>query len=228
MKLTKFIVTTLMATTLLMSSSVVAFASGGDNTETTSKEVVVPIIEEKNEDVPLTPDGNLSMVDDVIVTDEEHKQFIIAQSKNGNYFYVVIDRTKDSENVYLLNMVDEADLVALANGETVPLTPTSPPETVEPEPPEENTDTKPVEEEKPKNNMVLIITLVLGLCGLGGAYYFFFMRGKNGKPITPSNIDFEEDDDDNAFQVVDAFGDETENEDENDNNYHNDNDTEVV
>lgn len=227
MKLTKFIVTSFMVTTLLMSSSVVAFASGGNEQTAKVEEVIIPTIEEKNEDVPLTPDGNLSMVDDVIVTDETHKQFIIAQSKNGNYFYVVIDRTKDSENVYLLNMVDEADLVALANGETVPLEPTTPPETAEPVPPEENTDTEPVEEEKPKNNMAFIIILVLGLGGLGGAYYFFFVKGKNAKPDVPTNIGFDEDDEeDERYTTEDAFGSETENED--DENYYDDNDTEVV
>ncbi|MGL5254029.1 MAG: CD1107 family mobile element protein [Brevinema sp.] len=223
MKLTKWIITTLMATTLMLSSSVVVFAGGGDETETvTTEEVTIPVVEEKNEDVSFSPDGNLSMVDDVIVTDETHKQFIIAQSKNGNYFYVVIDRTKDSENVYLLNMVDEADLVALANGETVPLEPTAPPEEVEPVPPEENTDTEPEEEEKPENNMALIVILVLGLGGLGGAYYFFFVKGKNVKPDVPTNIGFDEDDEeDERYTTEDAFGSETENEDD-------DNDTEVV
>ena len=226
MKLTKFIVTSFMVAMLLMSSSVVAFASD-DGQPITSETMEIPVIEEKNEDVPLTPNGNLSMVDDVIVTDETHKQFIIAQSKNGNYFYVVIDRTKDSENVYLLNMVDEADLVALANGETVPLEPTAPPETAEPVPPEENTDTEPVEEEKPKNNMALIIVLVLGLSGLGGAYYFFFMKGKNAKPDVPTNIGFDEDDEeDERYTTEDAFGSQTENED--DENYYDDNDTEVI
>lgn len=225
MKLTKLIVTTLMATTLLMSSSVVVFASSGNDAETTSKEVVVPIIEEKNEDVPLTPDGNLSMVDDVIVTDEEHKQFIIAESKNGNYFYIVIDKTKNSENVYLLNMVDEADLIALTKGETVTLEPTTTPEITVPDTLEDGTDIEPLEEE-PNNNSMLLIALVLGLVGLGGAYYFFFMRNKGVKPTAPSNIDFEEDEDDNTFQVVDAFGSETENED--DDYYYDDEDTEVV
>lgn len=225
MKLTKLIATTLMATTLLTPSSVVAFASSGNDTETTSKEVVVPIIEEKNEDVPLTPDGNLSMVDDVIVTDEEHKQFIIAESKNGNYFYIVIDKTKNSENVYLLNMVDEADLIALTKGETVTLEPTTTPEITVPDTLEDGTDIEPLEEE-PNNNTMLLIALVLGLVGLGGAYYFFFMRNKSVKPTAPSNIDFEEDEDDNTFQVVDAFGTETENED--DDYYYDDEDTEVV
>ena len=71
---------------------------------------------------PLTPDGNLTLVDDFfssIIPDggdeseRQEKQFITLQSKNGNYFYLVIDRAGDTENVYFLNLVDEADLMAL-------------------------------------------------------------------------------------------------------------------
>lgn len=70
---------------------------------------------------PLTPKGNLTTVDDVHqVSDEdtiEDKQFITVQSKNGNTFYIIIDRNGDSENVYFLNAVDETDLMALMEDE---------------------------------------------------------------------------------------------------------------
>lgn len=70
---------------------------------------------------PLTPDGNLTLVDDIYqvesyASDESElndKQFITVQTKNGNYFYLIIDRSGDTENVYFLNMVDESDLMAL-------------------------------------------------------------------------------------------------------------------
>ena len=74
---------------------------------------------------PLTPDGNLSLIDDILqdesyfVSDEKvvkDKQFITVQTKSGNYFYIIIDRSGDTENVYFLNMVDEADLMALMEG----------------------------------------------------------------------------------------------------------------
>ena len=69
----------------------------------------------------LTPDGNLTLIDDILQSAPyasveeaaENKQFITVQSKNGNYFYIVIDRSGDTENVYFLNLVDEADLMAL-------------------------------------------------------------------------------------------------------------------
>lgn len=61
----------------------------------------------------LTPDGNLTLTDDV--SDDANKQFLTVVSKNGNYFYIIVDRSKEGEqNVHFLNQVDEADLLALA------------------------------------------------------------------------------------------------------------------
>ena len=87
-----------------------AFANGGENSEATS-----PVVTDKPTPVtvPLTPDGNLTLVDDIKGEESKDKQFVTLQSKNGNYFYLVIDRSGDKENVYFLNLVDEADLMAL-------------------------------------------------------------------------------------------------------------------
>jgi hypothetical protein len=47
------------------------------------------------------------------VDDKENdssKQFLTVQTKNGNTFYMVIDRSGTSENVYMMSLVDENDL----------------------------------------------------------------------------------------------------------------------
>ena len=65
---------------------------------------------------PLTPEGNLSLVDDYHTTysDGSGQQFITLVSKSGAYFYLVIDRAADGDQtVHFMNLVDEADLLAL-------------------------------------------------------------------------------------------------------------------
>ena len=65
---------------------------------------------------PLTPEGNLTLVDDYHTTysDGSGQQFITLVSKSGAYFYLVIDRAADGDQtVHFMNLVDEADLLAL-------------------------------------------------------------------------------------------------------------------
>lgn len=66
----------------------------------------------------LTPEGNLSLEDDIGPITGEGKQFITLVTRAGNYFYLIIDRDADGKNtVYFLNQVDEADLLALMDEE---------------------------------------------------------------------------------------------------------------
>ncbi len=118
----------------MMALSVTAFADGGHYASDESGGSTPPSsidsitistenvkLSESRDDEPLTPEGNLSLIDDVSQTtpyaseesELENKQFITVQSKNGNYFYIVIDRSGDADNVHFLNLVDEADLMAL-------------------------------------------------------------------------------------------------------------------
>ena len=62
----------------------------------------------------LTPDGNLSLVDDIGPVTGEGQQFVTLVTKAGNYFYLIIDRDeKGEETVHFLNLVDERDLFSL-------------------------------------------------------------------------------------------------------------------
>ena len=101
-----------------------AFAFEGDTTP-----VEQPVLPEVVEDVvtvtdetsgALTPEGNLTLVDDYHTdySDGSGQQFITLVSKSGNTFYLVIDRNaKGQQTVHFMNLVDEADLLALMEEE---------------------------------------------------------------------------------------------------------------
>ena len=222
--------TALCAALMLMGGfSVTAFAQTPTTEETDDSGVIV-----ETEPQPLTPEGNMTLVDDIDGEVAEDKQFIVVKSKGGNYFYIIVDRAAEGENsVHFLNQVDETDLMAIIeDGQTTPppavcnctekcktgeVNTTCPVCSVtmnnctgkeaEPE--------APAEPEKPKNSMSgLLILLVVGLLGGGAAlYYFKVMKSKqNVKGSTDlDEFDFDEYDEDEPEEADSA---DTEQEDE--------------
>ena len=82
------------------------------------EEDVVTVTDE--ESGALTPEGNLTLVDDYYTdySDGSGQQFITLVSKSGATFYLVIDRNaKGQQTVHFMNLVDEADLLALMEEE---------------------------------------------------------------------------------------------------------------
>lgn len=61
---------------------------------------------------PLTPDGQGAVVDEA--TNEDGKEFFTIATQDENTFYLVIDKQRDSDNVYFLDTVKESDLLSLA------------------------------------------------------------------------------------------------------------------
>jgi hypothetical protein len=178
---------------------------------------------------PLTPDGNLELVDDV-TQESDGKQFITVQSKNDNTFYIVIDRDKDTDNVYFMNLVDEADLMALMeDGEvTVKCTcdtrceagdvdttcPVCKNNMVEctgvEEEQETETTTEPTEDDTEKTESkgssapILLIILIIGLGAGGAVYYLKFKKPKTDTkgPVDLDDYDFGDDDEDDTEYVT--------------------------
>ena len=111
---------TLATLALLMGSlAAPAFAYGAESApEPEETEPPVTVLDENSG--PLTPEGNLTLMDDYHTTysDGSGQQFITLVSKSGAYFYLVIDRAADGDQtVHFMNLVDEADLLALMEEE---------------------------------------------------------------------------------------------------------------
>ena len=165
----------------------------------------------------LTPDGNLSLIDDIGSSTRSGKQFITVETRNGNVFYLIIDRDDEGEEtVHFLNQVDEAYLLTLM-GDDAPAAETpavcnckekcvagavntncpvcknnlsecSGKEVVtEPEP-------EPEQPEKKSGGGLLVIVLLLALAGGGAFAYVKFIKPKQGVKVSadPDDYDFED------------------------------------
>jgi len=154
----------------------------------------------------LTPDGNLTLVDDY---DEAHadgsgKQFITLVTKAGNTFYLIIDRDDEGEQtVHFLNLVDEADLLALMDEDTAAKYTTPEPEVQPPaetQPPEDGDgeDEPDAEKPAPRVNPLPALILVLALLGGGGFFaYTKFFKGKKKEQAKPDpDADYLDDEED--------------------------------
>lgn len=168
----------------------------------------------------LTPDGNLALIDDILGgayyssedVGDSQMQFVTVESKNGNTFYLVIDHA--TGDVYFLNLVDEADLLALLEDEgykvecdcavkcvpgevntDCPVCRTDLNECAgaEPEPTPEPTEapvTEPQKDSSSFNAAALLPIALIAVLGAGGAYYF--LRVRKRKPDTGGATDLDD------------------------------------
>lgn len=177
----------------------------------------------------LTPSGNLTLVDDLGVRNGEGQQFVTLVTKNGNYFYLIIDRDeKGEETVHFLNMVDERDLFALmeddekAAYESQMAAEQAAREAAEKAAAEAASQTgeskmqKPEDEpakETKKTNLAPILIIIALMAAAGGGWFFMQTKKKKKAGTAPDpDADYTDDEEDYGAgsdqEIRDSYDDE--------------------
>ena len=120
-KVVKKLLMIAMAVTMISGTSIATvYANANPPAEETTTQVVEETATESTEDAEKKEDtgrvtgegdnsafstpGNAQLVDDK--ENDDTKQFLTIQTKKGNTFYMVIDRSSNTENVYMMSLVD--------------------------------------------------------------------------------------------------------------------------
>ncbi len=132
--------------------------------------------------------------------DQAAKEFLSIKTKSGKIFYLIIDRMKSNDNVYLVTEVDEADLMHFTDTDSSPNVvalphPDSQVQVSLPKP----SDEKPVplepmdkaSEKKPISPGTIITIILVLVMAVGGVYYLKVVKPQQQYP---SEADFFNDD----------------------------------
>ncbi|HAC0715745.1 TPA_asm: DUF4366 domain-containing protein [Listeria monocytogenes] len=138
------------------------------NSEETTTDTDVPL-DENNK-----PSGGGSVVESNN-TSGEGKTFYTITTKDEQVFYIIVDNSKASDNVYLLTDVTQADLTQMVAENESPILKETP--KAETNGTTSNTETEATPKKEPEEAttnylpFILLIGLVAG--AIGGAYYYF-------------------------------------------------------
>ena len=159
-----------------------------------AKEVAEP---ETTDDPAFLPDGTANVVDYAV--SESGKEFFIIQTANGNSFYLVLDKDRQSDNVYLLSPVDEADLMDFVSTDQTEARAESEPALVQPVAEEPVvTEPEPSEPEPAPTAATSAMPLILAVvAAVGGAGYYLKVykprQAKTKQPDDLESMEFEDD-----------------------------------
>ena len=222
-KWNKRVLAAVMAAAMILGTSTTAFAnasppegqeaaqeqsaSAGENGQTenvpadaaTETPQTEPVLgEDGTGGTAFTTPGNAQVQDDI--TEDGSKEFLTITTKNNNTFYLVIDRSASTENVYLLSQIDENDLQEFLKDGAVSVSEKQEPAVVLEEESQtgasaETGQEKEPEEEVSGNTAGLIVIFLAAGAGIA-AYYFLKIRKKKA---------IEEEEDEEGLELDDGL-----------------------
>ena len=164
-----------------------------------------PQEETQGGETPFSIPGNGEVLDDK--TGDGTKEFLTIQTKNGNTFFLVLDRSSNTENVYMLSMIDENDLAEFMDETQTEETPQVVIPETEPTVAPEEAETETVQPEEGGMNMGAILAIGILAAGAIGAGYYF-------KVVKPKKEETQEDGEDLEFYDGGSYINEDQAEDE--------------
>lgn len=218
-RMNKMLAVLFLSASMIFATGTTAFAYVDESAEASKTESVETeetekdtVVEENqiNTEEPFSVPGNAQVQDDI--TNSKNKEFLTITTKNNNTFYLIIDRSANVDNVYMLSQIDENDLQEFLEEDSSASTIVDvTPEVVI----DENTHTEQTEQpatESPEkegtasNLGALVAILIAAILGVGAYGYIKFIKPKKD----------EDDGDDEGIEMIgesDPFEEDQESED---------------
>ena len=218
-RMNKMLAVLFLSASMIFATGTTAFAYVDESAEASKTETVETVKTDKdtvveenqiNTEEPFSVPGNAQVQDDI--TNSKNKEFLTITTKNNNTFYLIIDRSANVDNVYMLSQIDENDLQEFLEEDSSASTIVDvTPEVVI----DENTHTEQTEQpatESPEkegtasNLGALVAIFIAAILGVGAYGYIKFIKPKKD----------EDDGDDEGIEMIgesDPFEEDQESED---------------
>ena len=218
-RMNKMLAVLFLSASMIFATGTTAFAYVDESAEASKTESVETeetekdtVVEENqiNTEEPFSVPGNAQVQDDI--TNSKNKEFLTITTKNNNTFYVIIDRSANVDNVYMLSQIDENDLQEFLEEDTsastiVDVTPEVVlDENTHSEQTEQPATESPEKEGTASNLGALVAIFAAAILGVGAYGYIKFIKPKKD----------EDDGDDEGIEMIgesDPFEEDQESED---------------